>query len=105
MSTRLEFAARSERAGIKYLSYTVGSAGHSGFDYAKQIEIPILYVHGDADVAAPFEWSEKAFNSTSSKEKELIIIQNADHWYITAEGDNLVYDVLNSSVDWFNKYL
>ena len=99
------FPEGSERAGIKFISYIVGSAAHSGFDYAKQIEIPIMYIHGENDIEIPFEWSEIAFNSTSSKEKELVIIPNANHSYMTPEGDSLVDDVLSNTVDWFNKHL
>ena len=90
---------------IKYFYYTIDSASHSAFKYAKQIEIPIMYIHGENDIEASVKLPEKAFNSTPSKEKELVIIPNANHWYVTSEGESLVDDVLNNAVDWFNKHL
>ena len=51
----------------------------SATDSVRNTDIPVLLVHGDCDTIVPVDMSRKLFQSIGSKEKEMLIIEGADH--------------------------
>ena len=51
----------------------------SAIDSVRNTDIPILLVHGDCDTIVPVNMSRKLFRSIRSKEKDMLIIEGADH--------------------------
>lgn len=50
----------------------------SPIDVVKNIQIPVLYVHGQSDNYTPFHMVNELFNATRSP-KELFVVKDADH--------------------------
>lgn len=68
---------------------------------AGQIQIPVFYIHGDADFTVPYHWSEQLYAQTNS-EKRLHIIPGASHVLPECEHRKEVFDL---GLEWFDKYL
>ncbi|HIH37022.1 MAG TPA: alpha/beta hydrolase, partial [Methanocellales archaeon] len=93
------------RALFELIVYVLAAATHSGYNYAPEIGIPIIYIHGTNDYASPVDWSKKVYELTASQNKDLVLIQNADHWYMTPEGISVAPEALGYVADWFDVYL
>ncbi len=51
----------------------------SPIEAARKCQIPIIFVHGDADAFVPFEMSERMYNECGCEKKRLLKIENAGH--------------------------
>lgn len=73
----------------------------SALDQVKKAEVPILYIHGDADTFVPTELSNLLYENTKSK-AELLTIPGAGHGegFVTAK--EMYVEKLNA---FLNKYL
>jgi hypothetical protein len=68
--------------------------GHSapaspGFDRVIKITMPALVIHGQYDSIVPLEEGEKIIRNVASADKKMVIIPEADHNTIFAEGVEL----------------
>jgi len=75
------------------------------YDMDKVIEnlsCPILAIHGTADEAVPLEHSKYFVDRSKSSQKQLKIVQGADHIYSKSKD---LEEVKNSVADWFAKTL
>ena len=48
-------------------------------DSIRNINLPILFVHGDSDALVPCYMAEELYRNCGSEKKELLIIEGADH--------------------------
>jgi alpha-beta hydrolase superfamily lysophospholipase len=60
-----------------------------GFDRVMKISIPALIIHGEYDSIVPLAEGEKIYRNIASREKKLVIVPDADHNTIFAEGRDL----------------
>lgn len=67
----------------------------------KQMNFPILIIHGDSDKEVPIH-NAKAIFESAREPKELRIVEGGDHIFSNPDKLN---EVLNLSLDWFRKYL
>ncbi|MFK7805316.1 MAG: alpha/beta hydrolase [Anaerolineae bacterium] len=52
---------------------------HNPADYAEEISIPILLLHGQNDPRATLEQGEKLFECLASADKKMVVFQGAEH--------------------------
>ena len=69
---------------------------------ATRVNCPTLFIHGSGDKLVPPEHSENAYRLISSKEKELHIVNGADHFFIHEKHFN---EVIDASYAWLLKYM
>lgn len=72
-----------------------------GFDRVMKISLPALIIHGEYDSIVPLAEGEKIYRNIASQEKRLVIVPDADHNTIFAEGTDLYLRELAAFV---NKY-
>jgi alpha-beta hydrolase superfamily lysophospholipase len=65
------------------------TAASPGFDRVVEITVPALIIHGQYDSIVPLEEGEKIFRNVASTDKKMVIIPEADHNTIFAEGIEL----------------
>ncbi len=75
--------------------------GNLSNEIINNITCPTLIFHGDLDPLVPITHAERLYNSLKSK-KELKMIKGGDHIFSNPYHLN---EVINSSVDWFKRYL
>ncbi|PAV29787.1 alpha/beta hydrolase [Virgibacillus profundi] len=73
----------------------------SALDQVKKAEVPILYIHGNADTFVPTKMTEKLYENTKS-EAEMITFDNAGHGEAFVTQEDKYVDKLNKFLD---KYL
>ena len=80
---------------------------HSPLKYAKNIETPLLILHGEKDDRCPIEQAEQLYITLKSmgKETQFVRFPNADHNLSRVGIPNLRQQRLEQIVDWFKKYL
>lgn len=72
-----------------------------GFDRVTKISMPALIIHGEYDSIVPLAEGEKIYRNIASREKRLVIVPDADHNTIFAEGEDLY---LRELADFIDKY-
>ena len=79
----------------------------SPLKYAKDIETPLLIVHGENDLRCPIEQAEQLYITLKSmdKETEFVRFPNADHNLSRTGLPNLRIARLNEITNWFKRYL
>jgi alpha-beta hydrolase superfamily lysophospholipase len=60
-----------------------------GFDRVLKISMPALVIHGQYDSIVPLEEGEKIFRNAATADKKMVVIPEADHNTIFAEGMEL----------------
>ncbi len=60
-----------------------------GFDRVIKITIPALIIHGEYDSIVPLEQGEKIFRNLATADKKMVVVPEADHNTIFAEGIEL----------------
>src|SRR5699024_9857868 len=75
----------------------------SALEQVKKAEVPILYIHGDADTFVPTSMSETLYENTKS-DAELMIVEGAGHGepYVAAKDKyiNKVNAFLEKYTEW-----
>ncbi len=66
-------------------------------EYCQKINVPIMFIHGDADTIVPMEHSVRMYNLVRCK-KELKIIKGAPHPLPTSDYKE---EVFMHAVEWF----
>ena len=69
-----------------------------GFDRVVKITLPALVIHGQYDSIVPLEEGEKIFRNIASTDKKMVIVPEADHNTIFAEGMELYLGELGDFV-------
>jgi len=75
------------------------AAAAPGFDRVMKISMPALIIHGEYDSIVPLAEGEKIYRNIASREKRLVIVPDADHNTIFAEGADLYLRELAAFVD------
>lgn len=77
---------------------------NSPINFTKDINIPIMLIHGDLDTVVPIEHSQKMYNSLieHKKEAEYIELENGNH-HLSIEKNRLT--TLSSIADFLDKHL
>ena len=70
-----------------------------GFSRVMQISMPALIIHGEYDSIVPVAEGEKIYRNIASQEKRLVIVPDADHNTIFAEGADLYLRELAAFID------
>ncbi len=76
----------------------------------KKLTIPCCFIHGSLDETVPVDNTQRLFEACPSKEKERILINNADHTYGCShpwEVDDLpapFSQVIEKTVEWLETY-
>ena len=70
-----------------------------GFSRVMQISMPALIIHGEDDSIVPVAEGEKIYRNIASQEKRLVIVPDADHNTIFAEGADLYLRELAAFID------
>ncbi|MGG0655156.1 prolyl oligopeptidase family serine peptidase [Rummeliibacillus pycnus] len=80
---------------------------HSPLKYAKNIETPLLILHGEKDDRCPIEQAEQLYITLKSMGKvtQFVRFPNADHNLSRVGIPNLRQQRLEQIIDWFKKYL
>ncbi|MTD31655.1 S9 family peptidase [Planomicrobium sp. YIM 101495] len=80
---------------------------HSPLKYAKNVETPLLILHGENDLRCPIEQAEQLYITLKSmgKETEFIRFPQADHNLSRTGKPNLRFARLEGIVDWMEKYV
>lgn len=80
---------------------------HSPLKYAKDIETPLLLLHGEKDFRCPIEQAEQLYITLKSmgKETEFVRFPDADHNLSRMGTPNLRIARLDEITGWFAKYL
>jgi alpha-beta hydrolase superfamily lysophospholipase len=69
-----------------------------GLERVKKIAIPALVIHGEYDSIVPLVEGKKLYDNVAATDKKLVIIPNADHNSIFAEGMELYLNELGSFI-------
>jgi esterase/lipase len=97
---------RSLHSIINVGLFILESGRYPVLKYTPHINTPVLYIAAENDVLCPFYVINKIFNATSSQEKNLVIVPNADHWFRTPELDpSPIEEAFRFAIEWFDKYL
>jgi len=80
---------------------------NSFFDYRpfndyREIDIPILFIHGELDVNVPVESTKYIQDNLQGKPFEYLIYSDADH-HSFMESEETFFDLLNRSRKWLNE--
>ena len=80
---------------------------HSPLKYAKNVETPLLILHGEKDFRCPIEQAEQLYITLKSmgKETEFVRFPDADHNLSRTGTPNLRVARLDEITGWFAKYL
>ncbi|WP_096188287.1 S9 family peptidase [Evansella halocellulosilytica] len=80
---------------------------HSPLKYVKQIETPLLILHGEKDFRCPVEQAEQLFIALQHQKKETRFVRfpNANHELSRSGPPYLRYARLEELTNWFEKYL
>jgi len=73
---------------------------HQNSDF-KNLEIPILFIHGKKDKMVPMKDAKSLFNKIKSKDKGFIEFKNVEHDYLKIEDQ---YKVIDAAIYWFDKH-
>lgn len=79
----------------------------SPLKYAKNIETPLLILHGELDFRCPIEQGEQLFITLKhlQKEVEFVRFPNANHELSRSGDPNMRIERLNHILRWFKKYI
>lgn len=80
---------------------------HSPLKYAKNIETPLLILHGEKDFRCPIEQAEQLYITLKQMKKEASFVRfpDADHNLSRTGYPNLRYARLQQITGWFDQYL
>ncbi len=67
-----------------------GNTNVSTLDTLSRTQLPILFIHGTADSSVPYSSSERNFAACSSIDKELLLVEDAEHTLAISTGGNKV---------------
>lgn len=68
-----------------------------------QVSLPLLILHGEADVLTDCSVSEALYEKASSSDKEILIYKDAYHSLLEGEPDETISLVLDNIVSWLEK--
>lgn len=71
-------------------------------DDVKNVKIPMLFIHGTADTFVPCEMTKELYEACSSREKELLLVEGADHAQCYKDGKEQ-YEA--KVIEWLNKFV
>jgi len=76
---------------------------------AAKLNIPVLIIHGDQDDTVPVEEARQIYNNLKTDDKDLVIIEGANHLLGTSHPLRTRNPYLDTAMDlsenWFDKYL
>jgi len=80
---------------------------HSPITYVKNVETPVLLLHGEADYRCPIEQSEQYFVALKrlGKEVEFVRFPGCSHLFLRVGHPKLRIEYLSRVKNWFDKYL
>lgn len=96
----VSFASHTGRQKLAYRFYE-DLLQYNAYQDAKKIQVPVLIVHGEADMDVPIEQSERFYETLHGK-KEFERIERADH---TFEKEKDYQQMVERLFQWFTKGL
>ena len=79
------------RAGYEFKSA-------SALDQVRKAEVPMLFIHGDADVFVPFEMLDEVYEACASPVKEKLVIEDAGHGQASSTDPDLYWSTVDAFV-------
>ncbi|KAF8399121.1 hypothetical protein HHK36_014986 [Tetracentron sinense] len=68
------------------------------------ISLPLLILHGEADVVTDPSVSEALYEKASSSDKKLHLYEDAYHALLEGEPDEMIFRVLDDIISWLNEH-
>ncbi|PKA54118.1 hypothetical protein AXF42_Ash018128 [Apostasia shenzhenica] len=72
--------------------------------HLEEVSLPLLILHGEADVLTDCLVSKALFEKASSSDKEILIYKDAYHALLEGEPDETIFQVLDDIVSWLDRH-
>ncbi|ERN03970.1 caffeoylshikimate esterase isoform X2 [Amborella trichopoda] len=70
----------------------------------QDVSLPLLILHGEADVVTDPSVSKALHQKASSKDKKLCLYENAYHAILEGESDEMIFRVLGDIISWLDEH-
>uniref|UniRef100_A0A803M4D0 Serine aminopeptidase S33 domain-containing protein n=1 Tax=Chenopodium quinoa TaxID=63459 RepID=A0A803M4D0_CHEQI len=110
----LAFREKKETAGYNVVAYkdkprlkTAVELLHTTDEIARRLEevsLPLLILHGEADVVTDPSVSKALYEKASSKDKNLILYKDAYHSLLEGEPDDVIFRVFDDIISWLDDH-
>lgn len=70
----------------------------------EQVSLPLLILHGEADIVTDPSVSKALYEKASSSDKKLILYKDGCHSLIEGETDEMIYKVLGDIITWLDEH-
>lgn len=71
----------------------------------EQISLPLLILHGEADIVTDPSVSKALYVKASSLDKKLLLYEDAYHALLEGESDEMIFRVLNDIISWLDEHI
>lgn len=69
-----------------------------------QVSLPLLILHGEADVVTDPSISKALYDKARSPDKHLQLYKDAYHALLEGESDEMIFKVLDDVIAWLNSH-
>ncbi|CAN6445126.1 unnamed protein product [Victoria cruziana] len=73
-------------------------------DHLEEVSLPLLILHGQADVVTDPSVSKALYEKAISRDKKLILYEGAYHAILEGESDESIFHVLEDVVSWLDRH-
>ncbi|KAK9272713.1 hypothetical protein L1049_003090 [Liquidambar formosana] len=70
----------------------------------KEVSLPLLIMHGEADIVTDPSVSKALYEKASSLDKKLMLYKDAYHALLEGEPDEMIFRVLDDIISWLNEH-
>ncbi|RWW07284.1 hypothetical protein BHE74_00057770 [Ensete ventricosum] len=70
----------------------------------EQISLPLIILHGEADIVTDPSVSKALYEKTSSLDKKLCLYKDAYHSILEGESDEMIFKVLDDIISWLEEH-
>jgi alpha-beta hydrolase superfamily lysophospholipase len=69
-----------------------------------QVSLPLLILHGEADIVTDPSVSKALYEKASSSDKKLCLYKDAYHSLLEGEPDEMIFRVLDDIISWLDTH-
>lgn len=73
--------------------------------YFFQVSLPILILHGEADIVTDPSVSKALYEKASSTDKKLCLYKDSHHALLEGEPDDIIFQVLSDIISWLDDHV
>ena len=77
---------------------------NSEFIFSLQVSLPILIVHGEADIVTDPSVSKALYEKANSKDKKLCLYKDSYHSLLEGEPDEMIFRILDDIISWLDEH-